>query len=304
MTPLLKRYRDIAIVVVLLAVPFYFLRANMRPKAELNAMDRAVLRISAPIQYGAAQLARGISNLVSDFGHLFGVKEENERLSYENARLKEDVHRLEGLEVENQELRRLLQLRQTTPGETVSALVIGKDFNEFFRVTRVVLDRGSRDVRANMPVISPDGVVGKVLHVAGDSLDVQLAVDAAFGIDVEDERTHARGFVRGTGDPARYACRVEMVAATDEVETGDLLVTSGKGKWFPHGLPVGRVTKVQKRELGRDQDVEATPTVNFSRLDSVLVLVTPTGEDGAPDEPTQPGKSAARGDKPAASTGR
>jgi rod shape-determining protein MreC len=275
----LKRYRDIGIVVVLLAVPFFFLRTNMKRPENLNALDRVILRISAPIEFGASSLARGISNLLSDYVFLVDVKKDNERLSYDNARLRERVHKLEQQQVENQNLRRLLQLRESIPGETVSAQVVAKDFTEFFRVTRLVLDRGSRNVRPHMPVVSPDGVVGAVLRVAGDAVDVQLAVDAAFGIDVEDERTHARGFVRGTGDPARYACKVEMVDSRDEVELSDLLVTSGKGKWFPKGLPVARVTKVNKRELGRDQEVEATPTVNFSRLDAVLILVTPPTED-------------------------
>jgi rod shape-determining protein MreC len=85
--------------------------------------------------------------------------------------------------------------------------------------------------------------------------------------------------VRGTGDPARYACKVEMVDSRDEVEIGDLLVTSGKGRWFPRGIPVARVTRVVKRELGRDQDVDAAPTVDFSRLEDVLVLVTAPGEE-------------------------
>jgi rod shape-determining protein MreC len=70
-----------------------------------------------------------------------------------------------------------------------------------------------------------------------------------------------------------------MVDSRDEVEIGDLLVTSGKGRWFPRGIPVARVTKVIKRELGRDQDVDAVPTADFSRLDSVLVLLTNFGED-------------------------
>ena len=58
-----------------------------------------------------------------------------------------------------------------------------------------------------------------------------------------------------------------------------LLVTSGKGRWFPRGLPVAKITKVTRRELGRDQEVEAAPTVNFSRLDSVLILVTPPSDE-------------------------
>ena len=274
-----KRYRDAAIVVVLLAVPFFVLRANMKRPENLNALDRAILRVSAPIEYATATLARGISNVFADYVYLVDVKQDNDRLRYENARQQDDVHRLEHLQTENQELRRLLGLKQQTQAETVSALVVGKDFNEFFRVTRVVLDRGSRDIRPHMPVISPDGVVGSVLHVSGDAVDVQLAVDPAFGVDVEDERTKARGFVRGTGDLTRHWCKVEMVDSRDEVEVGDRLVTSGKGKWFPAGIPVARVTKVTKRELGRDQEVEAQPAVDFTRLDTVLILVTPAGEE-------------------------
>ncbi|HEY2512798.1 MAG TPA: rod shape-determining protein MreC [Polyangiaceae bacterium] len=278
MSPL-KRYRDPLIVGVLLAVPFFVLRANMKHPENQNALDRAILRVSAPIEYGASSLARGLSNVWGDYIYLVDVKADNERLTYDNARLREQLHRLEEQQAENQNLRRLLELRETTPGESVSAQVVGKDFTEFFRVWRVILDRGSRNIRPNMPVVAPDGVVGKVVHVAGDAVDVQLAVDAAFGIDVEDERTHARGFVRGTGDPQRYACKVEMVDSRDEVEIGDLFVTSGKGKWFPGGLPVARVTRVTKRELGRDQEVEASPTVNFSRLEDVLILVTPPVDD-------------------------
>ena len=279
MSPALQRYRDAAIVVLLLAVPFFVLKANMKSPESQSAMDRAILRVSAPVEVAAAALARGMGGVWDDYVYLGDVKQDNERLGYDNARLREQVHALERAQVENRQLRRLLQLKDSIPGESVSAQVVGKDFTEFFRVTRLVLDKGARDVRPHIPVVSPDGVVGAVLHVTGDMVDVQLAVDAAFGVDVEDERTRARGFVRGTGDPARYGCKVEMVDSRDEVEIGDLLVTSGKGRWFPKGIPVARVTKVLKRELGRDQDVDAAPTVDFSRLDTVLLLVTAPGEE-------------------------
>jgi rod shape-determining protein MreC len=134
-------------------------------------------------------------------------------------------------------------------------------------------------VRPHMPVIAPDGVVGTVIHVAGDAIDVQLSVDAAFASTWRTSaRTPAASF-------AARATRALCVQGGDGQRRGrsgcdDLLVTSGKGKWFPEGLPVARVTAVIKRELGRDQEVEATPTVNFSRLDAVLILVTPP-----PDEP-------------------
>ena len=293
MSPALKRYRDAAIVVLLLAVPFFVLKANMKSPENQNAMDQAILRVSAPVEVAAATLARGAGGIWNDYVYLQDVKQDNERLAYDNARLREQVHGLEQAQVENRQLRRLLQLKDSMPGDAVSAQVVSKDFTEFFRVTRLVLDKGARDVRPHVPVVAPDGVVGSVLHVAGDTVDVQLAVDAAFGVDVEDERTHARGFVRGTGDPARYGCKVEMVDSRDEVEIGDLLVTSGKGRWFPKGIPVARITKVLKRELGRDQDVDAAPTVDFSRLDTVLLLVTAPGEEPGQDGRTGPVGNAA-----------
>jgi rod shape-determining protein MreC len=284
-----KRYRDIVLVVILLIVPFFFLRANIKQPDNRNGLDNILVRISSPVEFGASSLARGVSGLFSDYIYLVDVKADNERFSYENARLRETVHKLETRESENKDLRRLLQLKEAMPAEAISAQVVGKNFTEFFRVTRVVLDRGSRDVRKHMPVIGADGVVGSVLNVAGDAVDVQLCVDAAFGLDVEDERTRARGFVRGTGDPTRHVAKVEMVDARDEVQVGDLLVTSGKGRWFPRGIPVARVTKVSKQELGRDQEVEAEPTVNFSRLDSVLILGT-TGDQELADPKAGPTK--------------
>jgi rod shape-determining protein MreC len=294
-SPTLKRARDVAIVVALLAIPFFVLKANMKSLENQSAMDRAILRISAPVEVAFATVARGVGDVWDDYVYLVDVKTDNERLAYDNARLREQVRSLEQAQTESRQLRRLLQLKDSTPGDAVSAQVIGKDFTEFFRVTRMVLDKGARDVRPHMPVISPDGVVGAVLHVAGDTVDVQLAVDAAFGVDVEDQRTRARGFVRGTGDPARYGCKVEMVDSRDDVEIGDLLVTSGKGRWFPRGIPVARVTRVVKRELGRDQDVDAAPTVDFSRLDDVLVLVTTPGDEGSTLAPSTAGNQTPGG---------
>jgi rod shape-determining protein MreC len=291
--------RDLVIVGVLLAVPFFVLKANMKSPESQGVVDRLILRVTSPIEGWIATGARSIGDVWEDYVYLVDVKRDNERLSYESARLREQVHALEQARAENRQLRRLLQLRESLPGETISAQVVGKDFTEFFRVTRIVLDRVPRDVRAHMPVVSPDGVVGAVLHATpGDAVDVQLAVDAAFGVDVEDERTHARGFVRGTGDPARYGCRVEMVDSRDEVEIGDLLVTSGKGHWFPRGIPVARASKVVKRELGRDQEVEAIPTVDFSRLDTVLVLTSAPGEEPGPSGSMGAPTAGARGRLP------
>ncbi len=282
-----KRYRDIFIVVLLLAVPFFFLRASIRKPENMSWLDQGVMKVAAPLQYVAAALARGVSSLVSDYVYLVDVKADNDRLSFENARLRSRLREVEAAEAENRRLRRLLGLRETIPNETTSAVVVAKDTTEFFRVSHVVLDSPGVVVRHNMPVIALDGTVGTVLRVAGEKVDVQLTVDAGFGVDVVVERTGARGFVRGTGNRKRYEVKVEYVQRTDEVDVGDLLLTSGVGCRFPKGIPVARVTKVTKREFGIYQEVEAEPTVDFSRIEEVLIVLTDTHD-------CTPGRSRAR----------
>ncbi|MDI1445875.1 rod shape-determining protein MreC [Polyangium sp. 6x1] len=280
-----KRYRDLAIVLLALAVPFWFLRASMRDPGKVTGADRVIVRIATPLQYAAATLARGLSNIWGDYIYLVDVKEDNARIASQNARLRERVRKLEALEEENRRLRRLLDLRTSVRTDVVSAQVVGKNTNEFFRVARVSLDREARDVQPNLPVISPDGVVGTTLKVSGDTIDVRLVVDAGSGVDVVVQRTGARGFVRGTGDETKYLCSVEYVQRTDEVEVGDLLVTSGVGKRYPKGIPVGKVTQVVKRDFGIYQQVYATPAVDFSRLEEVLIVTSAPPEEALPQAP-------------------
>ena len=278
---IVKSQRMICSVIALLAIPFFFLRASIRDPKELSGIDRLVMRVSVPIQDLSSLVARGLSNLWGDYVYLVQVKADNRRMAIENARLNDRVRRLEQEEIENRRLKRLLGLKESIPGELVSAQVISKDLTEFFRIASVTVDRAGRDVRLNMPVIAQDGVVGQVQRVAGDRVDILLAVDARSGIDVVDELTGARGFVRGTGDQSRYACRVDLVQRSDEVNIGDLLVTSGVGRAFPRGIPVARVTRVVKRDFGLYQEVEAIPTVDFSRLDEVLIIAS-----SPPDDPS------------------
>ena len=272
-----KRYRDVALVILLLAVPFFFLRANIRRPERTSFIDRALLTVSAPIEYTFSALARGVSSLLSEYVYLVDVKRDNNRLAYQSARLQAKVNQLSAIEAENRRLRRLLGLRDRVGNETVSALVVSKDTTDYFRVAQVTLDAPARGIRPNMPVLSLDGVVGTVRRVAGETVQVQLAVDSGFGVDVVVERTGARGFVRGGGDNNRYLVRVELVQSSDSIDNGDILVTSGVGCRFPKGLPVARVTKVVKKDFGVYQTVEAEPVVDFSRLSEVLIVMS--GED-------------------------
>lgn len=278
-----KRYRDTFLVVLLLAVPFFFLRASIRKPEELNAVDRVLVRIAAPVQWAAASAARFISDAAGEYFYLVDVGRDNNRLSREVSRLQQTTREIASLKRENERLRKLVGLRDTVPVETVSATITTKSPTEFFRVAHVVVDHNGAAIRENMPVISADGAVGLIKRVHGDSATVFLIADAGFGVDVVVPRTEARGYVRGSGDESTYTVKVEYARRADEVAVGDVFVTSGKGCRFPAGIPVAKVTEVVKRDFGEYQQVLAEPTVDFSRLEEVLIVTGEVKDCKAPE---------------------
>jgi rod shape-determining protein MreC len=285
MTNTFRRGRDAAVVILLLALPFFVLRSNVRDPRKLNALDRLVLRVSAPLQYVGSLIGRGISSIVGSYVYLVDVKAKNEELQHENTVLREKVRKLELMDIENRRLRRLLGLKEQIGPEALTAQVIAKDVLDF-RVASLTLDRPSNEVKPGWPVLTDEGVVGVILRADGDRLEVQLAIDPQLAIDVVDERTGARGIARGTADVDRYACKVEYMKRSDEVAVGDLLVTSGVGARFKKGIPVARITKIFNRGFGEFQDVEAEPVVSFSRLEEAIIVPPLSAEHEAKTAPT------------------
>lgn len=277
-----RRFRDAAVSVTLLVLPFFFLSANLKDPSRVNVVDRAFLEASAPLQYVAAEAAHAVSGVVEDYVYLVDVKRDNERLRLENDRLRDETRLLRVQAQENERLRDLLQLRQRLGGDTITAEVIAKDISPFFRVLRIRVDRGARDrVRAGMPVVSSQGLVGQIRRTSGRHSDVLLTVDQESAVDVVVQRTGARGMLRGTGDTNRYLCRIEYLRREEEVEVGDEVYTSGLGRRFPASILVGRVTRVGRQEFGLYQEVEVTPSVDFSQLDEVLILTAGSREQRA-----------------------
>ena len=279
---LLKRYKDELVAIALLALPFFFLRANLSTPGKAGYVDRALLQFSAPVQWLAVKVAAGVSGAIEEYVYLVEVQRENERLTYENARLVQQVRDLEELEHENERLRTLLVLRDQLPGQKISARVIAKDISSLFRVTRIRLDRGQDDrVVAGMPVVSTEGLVGQISRVADRYADVTLTVDEGSAVDVIVQRTGSRGILRGTGESDNYKSRIQYLLRADEVRVGDTVLTSGLGRRFPPNLKVGTITNVEKRDFGLYQLAEVTPSVNFTKLEEVFVLTEGARENGA-----------------------
>lgn len=284
-----RRYRDPVISVVLLTLPFFFLNANLKNPDDLTPLDRVILQISAPVQWVAAAMARGVSDVWDRYVYLVETRGENTRLRRENSRLREENRRYQTVAEEARRLSKMLEFRETFSGELVSARVVARDTNRFFRVVRVRIDRNETEIRPGMPVLTYDGLVGQVSRTWGRFSDIRLIVDPSSSVDVVVQRTSSRGILRGTGDPAQYTCNIEYLRRTDEVREGDLVFTSGAGRRFPQGILVGRLTKITRRNYGLYQQVEVTPAVDISRLREVFVHMTQPredlGDDSRPEGP-------------------
>jgi rod shape-determining protein MreC len=281
-----KRYKDWVVAFALLALPFFFLKANLNEPPKLSMVDRWLLQLSAPVQWVAIKVATGVSAVIEEYVYLVEVQRENERLAYENARLKQQVSELEALERENQRLRSMLVLRDELPGQKISARVIAKDISPLFRVLRIRLDRGADErVLAGMPVVSAEGLVGQISRVTERFAEVMLTVDEGSAVDVIIQRTGSRGMLHGTGETDSYKARIQYLLRADEVRVGDTVFTSGLGRRFPPNLKVGTVTNVEKRDFGLYQLAEVVPSVNFSHLEEVFVLT-----EGARQGPQNPAR--------------
>jgi rod shape-determining protein MreC len=168
-------------------------------------------------------------------------------------------------------LEQLLEMKQKVPLETTAAEVIGAAAMPDFRT--VTIDKGTRDgLRADMSVISPAGVVGRVVVPSARSAKVQLLVDRNAAAGALIERSRAQGVVVGGGEDR---LQMDYVSEVADVVVGDLVVTSGIDGIYPKGFVIGKVDVVE-RSGGGFKRIMVRPAVDFRAIEEVLVVLTPT----------------------------
>jgi rod shape-determining protein MreC len=239
-----------------------------------------LLDVMAPLQRGGSYVARAVEGVWRDASALFRRRAELDWMQDRITTLEEQTVRLEELESENARLRDLLAFRERLAGEVLAAAVVGRDATGLART--LTIDRGERDgVVKGAAVLAPAGVVGQVFLASAHAARVLLITDHNSGVDAVVQRTRARGIVEGT---VSEGCGLKFVKRTEDLQKGDVVVTSGVDGIFPRGLPIGELTGVDKRGQGLFQYATVRPFVDFDRLEDVLVT-RGTVEPMAGDEP-------------------
>lgn len=205
------------------------------------------------------------------------VRAENEALRAEIGALQIALQQQRAAAERVESLRQLLEFRTRTPLATTGAEVIGTGASPEFRT--VTIDKGSNDGLAdNLAVVAPAGVVGRITQPSARASLVQLLVDRNAAAGALVERTRVQGIVVGVGDGS---LRMDFVAATGDVKAGDLVVTSGIDGLYPKGFAIGTVERVERGD-GLYHVIAVRPAVDVSRLEEVLVVLTPPPAEDRP----------------------
>jgi rod shape-determining protein MreC len=253
---------------VLLLISAHFLWSGVAPDQRVAKPRGLVMEAVAPMQSAAARLADGGAGVIHDYLDLVGVQRENARLRAELAREETQRARLAELEAENRHLSDLLELKQALALSSAAADVIGADASGLARTLGV--EGGSdHDFEAGMAVLSTEGVVGKLIAVGPTSSRVLLINDHNSALDTFDQRSRVRGIVAGVVDDGLV---MKYVDRSEDVKSGDTIVTSGLDGIFPRGLLVGEVTTVTREGTGLFLTVNVAPAADFRRLEQVLVV--------------------------------
>jgi rod shape-determining protein MreC len=227
-----------------------------------------VLELIAPVSRLAEMVRDGVGTVWNRYVHLVDTSAENERLVARVEELEGKLSALSEFERENARLRHMLSFSAENGFRSVAASVIGSDPSGWIR--GIVIDRGSvHGVEPGMAVVHSKGIVGQVASVSSNASRVLLVNDHSSGVDVVVQGSRARGVVEGAGE---RVCELKFITKETQVKEGDLIITSGMDRVFPKGLMVGTIVDVDSQSGGLFQRVEVKPSVDFSRLEEVLIV--------------------------------
>ncbi len=226
------------------------------------------LDIWAPIQKSVNWLISFPENTLNAIRELRNLQQEVSRLQLENQSLHIELSNQKSMESELNRLKEILQIKAKLPHKAKIAHIIAHDpstWNKSF-----VIDLGSDDgIEADSPVISEQGIVGRVLDVTPKHSRVLLLSDKESSISGIDQRSHVTGIVLGT---SRNELRYGYVSTGEDIQNDDLIVSSGLGGIYPKGYSIGTVVKKTQSENGLNADIRLVPSVDFAALDYVFVL--------------------------------
>jgi rod shape-determining protein MreC len=294
MVALPSRHRSLFLLIGVVLLQVLLLAVQIKRDSQGRLIRVWTVSAVSPVERSGAW---GIGKVRDAWRHYFALSDaarENEELRRENGQLKLEVMQLQGKSAEADRLAALLNFKQKQ-GKVpmIVARVIGSSADANSNV--IYLDQGQRDgIRKNMGVITPEGVVGKVIESYRDTCQVLLLTDRDSGVGAMIANSRIQSPVGGMGEPL---LNMKYVGNDDEVKVGDRVVTSGMDRIFPKDLPVGVVSDVKPGSSFKQ--IRVRPSASLEKLEEVIVLKTTDPLSLKPEEPAG-GKAASTPPAPSA----
>ncbi len=261
-------YRTPLIVALALLLFFSVLSLGLKQSPVLKGVQGSVVSITAPGLRALESLGRRGRDLWLGYIDLVGARQENVQLHRSLEEYRQKEIQFQEAQQALTRLEALLTLKRQVALPVIGARVIAYDSSLWSRCA--LIDQGkAQGVKTGLPVLAPEGIVGRVVEVFPQYAKVMLIVDRKSGADAMVQRSRVRGILQGQGG---NRCSLNFVPKSADVQVGDLVLASGLTGIYPKGLLFGKLTKADKKSPGVFQEIEVTPAVDLSALEEVLVI--------------------------------
>jgi rod shape-determining protein MreC len=268
LTSKVSKERAVLITIPLLILHLVLLSLQIEDRSGTLLFRTWMLTAQAPVVALSSGCMRGIRYVWSTYVWTVGARAENRELKETIRHLSLVNSSYEQIRQENSRLLRLLSMNEQMPYQTLGARVVAR--TPGFLSNVMYISRGSGDgVRTDMPVISGDGIVGRTVLVSKYQSQVQLITNPDASIGAVLERTHTPGVLRGTGD---FLLNLDFVANSEQVEVGDVVLSSGLDGIYPKGLAIGKVVDSRKGK-GVFRLIKIQPFMDFMRIEEVSIIL-------------------------------
>jgi rod shape-determining protein MreC len=266
------RYRTPLLLVLTLLLVFTVLSLSLKSSPALRKVQGLVVSMTAPGLEGLEYVGRSAKQLWLGYFYLIGVRRQNAELQRQLEEYKQREVHFQEAEQALTRLENLLDLKRQVALPVIGARVIAYDPSLWSR--SAILNQGKvQGVKEGLPVLAPQGIVGRIVGVYPEYSKVMLIVDRKSSADAMVQRTRIRGMLKGKGG---NRCSLEFVPKSADVQVGDLVLASGLVGLYPKGLVFGKVTAANKKNPGVFQEIEVSPNVDLSTLEEVLVVKVAT----------------------------
>ena len=279
----LSRYRNLTVLLVVIVGQLLLIAYQVKSSRDVPLIRVWAVTAVTPVEQALELVRRYTWGFAEDYFVLLGVRGENDKLKHENGQLKLENHYLKS-ELSTADRARALSVFQAhSPSKTIATRVIGNGTGANSKV--VFVDRGSTSgIESGMAVVTPDGIVGKVVDAYPTASLVMLVTDPTFAAGVISQKNRVRGTLKGLG---HSECLVDYVQNEEKVDSGEWFYTSGDDRIFPKGFPVGQVSAVRN---GRTfKEIYVTPSGLQGGVEEVLVVLEGVHQQIPETEVASPG---------------